>query len=515
MGLSMVSARIHPTLAEAQTWAEHHRELLEAAWAGFEGTSEWPQIERLQRDFERLGMDIDVGRLGFDMPGALGFVEQEALILRVRALSFVPAAADVLEAWAAAVRLAYRRYVEDDTPQLRGSDLRKVLELDEQRAAVVSALLLRESWAFGSSSEAPPGDWAREVRSGVRAARGTTDARELLAARDAVEYPASSSHLTQMPDVWPGGARESALSDTPSVIPGAPVATGADDAAHRRRVMVAYGRDGAVNRALFAWLRSVDLRPQEWSELIVATGSGSPYTGAVLDRALEIVQAVVVLFTPDDLVRLRDDLLADHDGPEEREVRGQPRPNVLYEAGLAFGRHPDQTVIVEYGRLRGLSDLFGRHAVRLELGISALQDLAARLRAAGCAVNTDGTAWLDPSAFPDAPDPSRRSLDAPGSALAAPGSELSVGPDPLTRLVDEILESALGSPAAADVVAHVAGRLRGLTGSTRGAELFDGVPGRRLPIEAIKRTLHELEQHGVLKRNRDERERGYVLGELP
>src|SRR5438067_23770 len=81
--------------------------------------------------------------------------------------------------------------------------------------------------------------------------------------------------------------------------------------------------------------------------------SAAPYVGQVLDEALAIVQAVIVLFTPDDLARLREGLIREDDPPNERELRGQPRPNVLYEAGLAFGRHPDRTVLVELGPLRG------------------------------------------------------------------------------------------------------------------------------------------------------------------
>jgi predicted nucleotide-binding protein len=178
----------------------------------------------------------------------------------------------------------------------------------------------------------------------------------------------------------------------------------ASDPRKRRKVMVVYGRDGQATEALFNWLRSIDLRPQEWTELVVATGSGTPYTGEILDKALEQVQAVVVLFTPDDLAKLRGDLVRADDGPEEREARGQPRPNVLFEAGLALGRHPTQTVIVEHGDLRGLSDLAGRHTVRLSRGVPALKDLAGRLQSAGCTVDLEGEAWLDAARFPEPPE---------------------------------------------------------------------------------------------------------------
>src|SRR5437660_4599630 len=46
------------------------------------------------------------------------------------------------------------------------------------------------------------------------------------------------------------------------------------------------------------------------------------------------VQAVVVLFSPDDEAKLRAEFITRSDGPGEKKLRGQPRPNVLFEAGL-------------------------------------------------------------------------------------------------------------------------------------------------------------------------------------
>src|SRR5262249_35139712 len=71
----------------------------------------------------------------------------------------------------------------------------------------------------------------------------------------------------------------------------------------------------------------------------------------------------------------------------------QPRPNVLFEAGMAFGHQPDRTILVEVGSPKPFSDIAGRHTVRLTNDISRRQDLAERLRTAGCAVNTSGDGW--------------------------------------------------------------------------------------------------------------------------
>lgn len=84
----------------------------------------------------------------------------------------------------------------------------------------------------------------------------------------------------------PPSARPAATADIEVVVP---------DPDRARKVMVVYGRDDTATRALFDLLRAVGLQPQEWTQLIRETGSGAPYTGQVLDRALEVVQAVVVL----------------------------------------------------------------------------------------------------------------------------------------------------------------------------------------------------------------------------
>ena len=46
--------------------------------------------------------------------------------------------------------------------------------------------------------------------------------------------------------------------------------------------MVIYGHDKPANDALFDWLRAIGLQPREWSQLIQASGSASPFIGDVL-----------------------------------------------------------------------------------------------------------------------------------------------------------------------------------------------------------------------------------------
>lgn len=160
-----------------------------------------------------------------------------------------------------------------------------------------------------------------------------------------------------------------------------------------RQVMVVHARNLEMRDAMFAFLQSLDLRPLEWSELRAKTGKTAPYVGEILDVAFAEAQAVVVLLTPDDEARLRQELHQPGDPPHETELTFQARPNVLFEAGMAMGRNPDRTIIVEIGDLRPFSDIGGRHVVRMSNRSEDRQELANRLKDSGCPVNLAGTLW--------------------------------------------------------------------------------------------------------------------------
>ena len=156
----------------------------------------------------------------------------------------------------------------------------------------------------------------------------------------------------------------------------------------RRKVMVVHGRNLAARNAMFEFLRAIDLRPLEWTEVVGSVNVGAPYIGDVLDAAFAAAQAAVILATPDDLAGLRPDLLQDGDPDNEGEIRGQPRPNVFIEAGMALARQPTRTIFAELGGCAP-SDLAGRFAVKLDQGPQCRRDLAQRLDNAGCLVNTE------------------------------------------------------------------------------------------------------------------------------
>jgi predicted nucleotide-binding protein len=101
------------------------------------------------------------------------------------------------------------------------------------------------------------------------------------------------------------------------------------------------------------------------------------------------------MLTGDDEVRLRGDLQRQHDPTEERELRPQPRANVLFEAGIAMARFPRATLLVQIGEIRSISDIFGRHLYLMDGSLAARTELARALKnKAGCAVDRDSNdAW--------------------------------------------------------------------------------------------------------------------------
>ena len=164
-------------------------------------------------------------------------------------------------------------------------------------------------------------------------------------------------------------------------------------------VFVVHGRNESARKAIFEFLRAIGLKPIEWNQAIKKTGSPSPYVGEILETAFREAASVVVLLTPDDEARLRKSLRKSKDPAFERKLTGQARLNVIFEAGMAFGRNPNSTVIIELGNLRPFSDIAGRHVVHLSNQVTTRQEFATKLANAGCNVDTSGTDWLTAGDF--------------------------------------------------------------------------------------------------------------------
>lgn len=171
-----------------------------------------------------------------------------------------------------------------------------------------------------------------------------------------------------------------------------------EQSAHPERVFVVHGRNQVAADAMFAFLRALGLKPIEWDQAVAMTGKGSPYVGEVLDVAFREGQAFVVLMTPDDVAYLHSDYASGESDPAT-EAKGQARPNVLFEAGMALGRDEERTIIVELGDVRPFSDVGGRHVLRMDNTAKKRQALASRLETAKAAVDRSGSDWLSAGDF--------------------------------------------------------------------------------------------------------------------
>jgi predicted nucleotide-binding protein len=168
-----------------------------------------------------------------------------------------------------------------------------------------------------------------------------------------------------------------------------------------KSIAIVHGRNKAALDAITGFLHNLDLQPKKWERVIRDLGIASPHNFTVVEKLLDEVQAVVVLMTPDDEGYLRTPFRTAREPQYETRPTGQPRQNVLIEAGMSFALHPARTIIVEMGQLRSSSDFHGMNVVRIDQSdlTSSLNELAGRLETARCAVDRVGDDWLDTRKF--------------------------------------------------------------------------------------------------------------------
>lgn len=154
-----------------------------------------------------------------------------------------------------------------------------------------------------------------------------------------------------------------------------------------KKVFVVHGRNKDINNSIFQFLRAIGLDPIEWNQARALTKKPNPYIGEILDSAFNSARAILVIFTGDDDVILRNEFQGENEPAYETALSQQPRPNVIFEAGMAAGRNIDRTVFVEVGNVKPFSDLAGRHIIRLNNSPSARKELVDRLEDAGCDID--------------------------------------------------------------------------------------------------------------------------------
>jgi predicted nucleotide-binding protein len=157
-------------------------------------------------------------------------------------------------------------------------------------------------------------------------------------------------------------------------------------------IFLVHGRDKTLNEDMFSFLRALGLNAEEFSQAINATAGANPNITKVVKGALRRAQGVLVMFSPDEEARLKKTFRTNRDSAS---LQGQSRLNVIFEAGIALGVHPEKTLLIEVGDVRSISDIAGMHIPRLTNDSASRKELAQRLKTKlKMKVDTSGDYWL-------------------------------------------------------------------------------------------------------------------------
>jgi predicted nucleotide-binding protein len=171
-------------------------------------------------------------------------------------------------------------------------------------------------------------------------------------------------------------------------------------------IFVVHGRDTRLRDAMYQFLAALGLKPREWGHAIRAATrgkGGNPYVNDAVRKIMEQAQAIVVILSPDDEAKLKDQFVSPHERQTEGKLRGQARQNVIFETGVAVGSHHSKTVMIRVGDVKSFTDVGGMHIPHFSGDDSSRHDLANRLEDLGCKLDQDGDHWLRAGDFTPTP----------------------------------------------------------------------------------------------------------------
>lgn len=143
-----------------------------------------------------------------------------------------------------------------------------------------------------------------------------------------------------------------------------------------KRVFIIHGRDLKTVRDLEKFLSSLGFTVLKFKDL--ANSATQKFVIDVVLEAITNATVVIAVFTPDELAVLYEGQAV---SKERSGRRWQARPNVIFEAGIAYGISKEKTILVTAGAdVELFSDLSGLHFIRLD-SETGREDLRTRLNA--------------------------------------------------------------------------------------------------------------------------------------
>lgn len=149
-----------------------------------------------------------------------------------------------------------------------------------------------------------------------------------------------------------------------------------------RKVFIVRGQDQRPVDVLEKFLHFAGLEIMSWNDAEDLTGETQPDTYDVIVEAMKAAAAIIIILSPDDEARLKEEFAG-----TMQDFEGQPRQNVLLEAGMAFSMDRNRTILVESGSRRPISDIAGFNWVTMDGSWANRDKLIKRLKRAGAQVN--------------------------------------------------------------------------------------------------------------------------------
>lgn len=161
-----------------------------------------------------------------------------------------------------------------------------------------------------------------------------------------------------------------------------------------KKVFIIHGRNTKARDELGIFVRSLGLSPINFMDLRASMG-GTPTVAEIVERGMDQAQGVIALITADEYAAVRPDFRYPHDQFDEIQ-RWQARPNVIFEAGMAFGRDRKRVVFVLLGNPKLFTDVAGIHVLRPNNDPSSDRaTLRTTLsRGMGCDIELHSTDWM-------------------------------------------------------------------------------------------------------------------------
>lgn len=129
----------------------------------------------------------------------------------------------------------------------------------------------------------------------------------------------------------------------------------------RKKVFIIHGRNRQARKEMGIFVRSLGLEPINFDDLRASMG-GTPSVAEIVTKGMKDAQGVIAIFTPEEYAVLRPEHRGDGEkGPMVE--RWQARPNVIFEAGMAYANDPKRVVFITLGAVDTFSDIAGIHTL--------------------------------------------------------------------------------------------------------------------------------------------------------